>query len=413
MLKGREGFRFNLDIVITIIVVIWEEKGGFTVKKISLLGATGSIGLQTIDILQAHPDSFQLVAFSSGRNMEKTREIIHVLKRKPELVSVQKEEDARTLAAEFPEISFTYGSKGLVEVATHSSATVLVNAVLGSVGLEATLAAIQKGKTIAIANKETLVTAGHLVMAEAKKYNVPILPVDSEHSAIFQSMNGENPKQIERIILTASGGSFRDKTREELRGVTVEDALNHPNWSMGAKITIDSATMMNKGLEVIEAHVLFNMPYDKINVLLHRESIIHSMVEYHDTSVIAQLGTPDMRVPIQYALSYPDRLPLIGGKRLNLAEIGQLHFKEVDFDRFRALKLAYEAGRTGGTILTAMNAANEAAVAAFLQGKIQFLQIEEIIERVMNEHQNSLLPDLETILHVDIETRKIVQGMVR
>lgn len=380
-------------------------------KKISLLGATGSIGIQTIDILQGHPESFQLVAFSSGRNIDKTRDIIQALQ--PDLVSVQNEEDARMLATEFPKVQFTFGSKGLVEVATHPEASVLVNAVLGSIGLEATLAAIQQGKTIAIANKETLVTAGHLVMAEAKKYNVPILPVDSEHSAIFQSMNGENPKQIERLILTASGGSFRDKTREQLKGVTVEDALNHPNWSMGAKITIDSATMMNKGLEVIEAHVLFNMPFDKIDVVLHRESIIHSMVEYHDTSVIAQLGTPDMRVPIQYALSYPDRLPLVGGKRLNLAQIGQLHFKEVDFDRFRALKLAYDAGRTGGTLLTAMNAANESAVAAFLQGKIQFLQIEELIERVMMEHNNILLPDLETILHVDSETRKIVSNMVK
>jgi len=381
------------------------------VKKISLLGATGSIGIQTIDILNAHPESFQLVAISSGRNIDKTREIIKALR--PELVSVQNEEDARALSSEFPQISFTFGRQGLVEVATHPEASVLVNAVLGSVGLEATLAAIQKGKTIAIANKETLVTAGHLVMAEAKKYNVPILPVDSEHSALFQSMNGENPKQIERLILTASGGSFRDKTREELRGVTVEDALNHPNWSMGAKITIDSATMMNKGLEVIEAHVLFNMPYDKIDVLLHRESIIHSLVEYCDTSVIAQLGTPDMRVPIQYALSYPDRLPLHNSQRLNLAQIGQLHFKEVDLNRYRALKLAYDAGQAGGTMLTAMNAANEAAVAAFLQGKIQFLQIEELIERVMMEHNNILLPDLETILHVDSETRKIVLNMVK
>lgn len=380
-------------------------------KKISLLGATGSIGIQTIDILQAHPESFQLVAFSSGRNIEKTRDIIQLLH--PELVSVQTEEDAKILAVQFPQIHFTFGKQGLVDVATHPDATVLVNAVLGSVGLEATLAAIRQRKTIAIANKETLVTAGHLVMAEAKKYGVPILPVDSEHSALFQSMNGENPKQIERLILTASGGSFRDKTRAQLKGVTVEDALNHPNWSMGAKITIDSATMMNKGLEVIEAHVLFDMPYDKIDVLLHRESIIHSMVEFHDTSVIAQLGTPDMRVPIQYALSYPDRLPLQHGQRLNLEQIGKLHFQEVDFERYRALKLAYDAGQAGGTMLTVMNAANEAAVAAFLQGKIQFLQIEELIERTMLEHHNVLLPDLETILHVDAETRKIVANMVK
>ena len=380
-------------------------------KKISLLGATGSIGIQTIDIITAQPEKFQLVAFSAGRNIEKAREIITQLK--PELVSMQEEADAISLSKEFPHITFTYGQKGLVDVATHPNTTVLVNAVLGSVGLESTLAAIRMSKMIAIANKETLVTAGHLVMAEARKYGAPILPVDSEHSALYQSMNGENPKAISRLILTASGGSFRDKTRAELEGVTVKDALNHPNWSMGAKITIDSATMMNKGLEVIEAHVLFNMPYDNIDVLLHRESIIHSMVEYHDTSVMAQLGTPDMRVPIQYALSYPDRYPLIGGQRLNLAQIGKLHFKEVDFDRFRALKLAYDAGRAGGTVLTAMNAANEAAVALFLQEKITFLQIEEIIERVMNEHNNILVPDLETILHVDAETRNIVLNMVK
>lgn len=380
-------------------------------KKISLLGATGSIGWQTYDILKDQRDAFQLVAFSSGRNIEKTREMIETLK--PELVSVQLEEDACSLAKEYPQIQFTFGAKGLVEVATHPESTVLVNAVLGSVGLESTLAAIRMGKTIAIANKETLVTAGHLVMAEAKKHKATILPVDSEHSAIFQSMNGENPKNIERLIITASGGSFRDKTRDQLKHVTVADALNHPNWSMGAKITIDSATMMNKGLEVIEAHVLFDMPYDKIDVLLHRESIIHSLVEYHDTSVIAQLGTPDMRVPIQYALSYPDRIPLHNGQRLNLAQIGQLHFQEMDFERYPALRLAYEAGRMGGTILTAMNAANEAAVASFLQGKITFLEIDETIERVMQAHQNIAVPDLQTILHVDSETRKIVLDMVK
>ena len=387
------------------------KRGQFVVKKISLLGATGSIGWQTYDILKEQHNAFQLVAFSSGKNIEKTRGMIEALK--PELVSVQREEDALTLAKEYPQIQFSFGEKGLIEVATHPDSTVLVNAVLGSVGLESTLAAIRMGKTVAIANKETLVTAGHLVMAEAKKYNVTILPVDSEHSAIFQSMNGENPKNIERLIITASGGSFRDKSRDELKHVTVADALNHPNWSMGAKITIDSATMMNKGLEVIEAHVLFDMPYDKIDVLLHRESIIHSLVEYHDTSVIAQLGTPDMRVPIQYALSYPDRMPLHNGQRLNLAQIGQLHFQEMDFERYPALRLAYEAGRTGGTILTAMNAANEAAVAAFLQGKITFLEIDETIERVMQAHNNILVPDLQTILQVDGETRKTVLDMVK
>lgn len=380
-------------------------------KHISLLGATGSIGLQTIDILKEHPDEFKLVAFSAGRNMEKTKEILREFQ--PSLVSVQREEDALALKKEFSTIDFTYGSRGLIDVATHTDANVLVNAVLGSVGLESTLEAIKQQKTIALANKETLVTAGHLVMAAARKFNSPILPVDSEHSALFQSMNGEKRNQISKLIITASGGSFRDKTREDLADVTIKDALNHPNWSMGAKITIDSATMMNKGLEVIEAHVLFEMPYDDIEVVLHRESIIHSMVEFHDTSIMAQLGTPDMRVPIQYALTFPNRLPRKNAKRLNLIEIGKLHFEEMDMTRFRALQLAYDAGRAGGTMTTVLNAANEAAVALFLDEKISFLQIEELIERAMNKHQVISSPDLETILNVDVETRKAIQNMLK
>ena len=380
-------------------------------KHITLLGATGSIGLQTIDIIREHPQEFKLVAFSAGRNLDKTREIIREFR--PALVSVQDENDAILLKKEFPSIELAYGSKGLIDVATHPDASVLVNAVLGSVGLESTLEAIKQQKTIALANKETLVTAGHLVMAAAAKYNSPILPVDSEHSALFQSMNGEKRSQVSRLILTASGGSFRDRTRQELENVTIQDALNHPNWSMGAKITIDSATMMNKGLEVIEAQVLFDMSYDNIEVVLHRESIIHSMVEFHDTSVMAQLGTPDMRVPIQYALSYPDRLPRKQAKRLNLVEIGKLHFEEMNLERFRALKLAYDAGRAGGSMTTVLNAANEAAVASFLNGDIRFLQIEEIIERVMDKHDVISTPDLETILHVDAITRKAVQNMVK
>ncbi|MGB3260937.1 1-deoxy-D-xylulose-5-phosphate reductoisomerase [Paenisporosarcina sp.] len=380
-------------------------------KLISLLGATGSIGIQTIDIIREHPQQFKLVAFSAGRNLEKTKEIIREFN--PTLVSVQEEIDAISLKKEFPSIELAYGSKGLIEVATHPDASTLVNAVLGSVGLEATLEAIKQQKTIALANKETLVTAGHLVMAAAQKYKARILPVDSEHSALFQSMNGEKKNQVSKLILTASGGSFRDRTREELENVTIQDALNHPNWSMGAKITIDSATMMNKGLEVIEAQVLFDMPYDDIEVVLHRESIIHSMVEFHDTSVMAQLGTPDMRVPIQYALSYPDRLPRNNAKRLNLVEIGKLHFEEMNFERFHALKLAYDAGRAGGTMTTVLNAANEAAVALFLNGEIHFLQIEECIERVMDKHSVITSPDLETILHVDAITRKAVRNMVK
>ncbi len=380
-------------------------------KHISLLGATGSIGIQTLDIIKEHPEEFNLVAFSVGRNLNKAREILRDFK--PSLVSVQDESDSRVLQQEFPKIQFTHGSKGLVEVATHSDTSVLVNAVLGSVGLESTLEAIKQQKTIALANKETLVTAGHLVMAAAEKYQTSILPVDSEHSALFQSMNGEDRSEISKLILTASGGSFRDKTREELANVTIKDALNHPNWSMGAKITIDSATMMNKGLEVIEAHVLFNIPYDDIEVVLHRESIIHSMVEFQDTSIMAQLGTPDMRVPIQYALSYPNRLPRKNAKRLNLVEIGKLHFEEMNMKRFQALKLAYDAGRAGGTMTTVLNAANEAAVALFLGERISFLEIEEMIERIMDEHQVVSKPDLETILHVDAETRKAIQNMVK
>ncbi|MFJ8261502.1 1-deoxy-D-xylulose-5-phosphate reductoisomerase [Rummeliibacillus sp. NPDC094406] len=380
-------------------------------KSISLLGATGSIGLQTLDIVREHADEFEIVAFAAGKNIEITKDIIREFK--PKLVSVQLEKDAHTLSKEFSHIDFTYGTKGLVDIATFSEANVLLNAVLGSIGLEATLAAIREKKAIAIANKETLVTAGHLVMSEAKKYGAPILPVDSEHSALWQSMQGENRKSISRLVLTASGGSFRDKTREELENVTIKEALNHPNWSMGAKITIDSATLMNKGLEVIEASVLYDMPYDKIDVLIHRESIIHSMVEYHDTSIMAQLGTPDMRTPIQYALSYPERLPRLAAERLDLAQIGQLHFENVDLNRFRCLDFAYQAGKMGGTILTVMNAANEAAVAAFLQGEIKFLEIEDIIEKMMNDHMNIQHPDLETILHVDKETRKTVQSMLK
>jgi len=379
-------------------------------KYISLLGATGSIGTQTLDIIKEHPEQFRLVSMSIGRNLELAREIIKDFK--PELVSTLEKSAAENLQADFPGTRFVFGQDGLIETAVYHKANILVNAVIGSVGLTPTLQAIKEGKTIAIANKETLVTAGHLVIEEAKRHQVPLLPVDSEHSAIFQALQGEKEKNIEKLILTASGGSFRDRTRDELADVTVEDALNHPNWSMGAKITIDSATMMNKGLEVIEAHWLFSMSYDKIDVLMHKESIIHSMVEFHDSSVIAQLGTPDMRVPIQFALSYPDRLPLLSGNRLNLAEIGQLHFRKMDLERFRCLKYAYEAGRAGGTMPTVLNAANEAAVAAFLERKITFLQIEDLIERALSIHKNIKDPDLASIQEADMETRKFVESLI-
>ncbi|MBY0120660.1 1-deoxy-D-xylulose-5-phosphate reductoisomerase [Bacillus sp. S/N-304-OC-R1] len=379
-------------------------------KNISLMGATGSIGTQTLDIIKEHPEEFRLVAMATGKNIDLTRKIIHDFQ--PELVSVSDRSSAKVLEAEFPNISFTYGNDGLTEVAVYHKADILVNAVIGSIGLTPTLQAIKEKKTIAIANKETLVTAGHLVMAEAKKNQVALLPVDSEHSAIFQALQGEKEKNIEKLILTASGGSFRDCSRQELENVTVNEALNHPNWSMGAKITIDSATMMNKGLEVIEAHWLFSMEYDNIEVLLHKESIIHSMIELHDSSIIAQLGTPDMRVPIQYALTYPDRLPLPTANRLNLAEIGKLHFQKMDMDRFRCLRYAFEAGKSGGTMPTVLNAANEAAVAAFLEGKASFLQIEELIESALSIHKNISNPNLLEIQEVDMETRKYVNSLI-
>jgi 1-deoxy-D-xylulose-5-phosphate reductoisomerase len=379
-------------------------------KLISLLGATGSIGQQTLDVILQHPNRFKLVAMSVGKNIDLARKII--MEHKPELVATAEKSGFDTLKADFPQINFTYGDEGLTEVATYKKAEILVNAVLGSVGLYPTLQAIEAKKTIAIANKETLVTAGHLVMEAAARNKVALLPVDSEHSAIFQSLQGENSKNIERLILTASGGSFRDKSREELEGVTVKEALNHPNWSMGAKITIDSATMMNKGLEVIEAHWLFSMPYENISVLLHKESIIHSMIEFHDSSIMAQLGTPDMRVPIQYALTYPDRYPLHTSKRLNLAEIATLHFNEMDFERFRCLAFAYEAGKKGGTLPSVLNAANEVAVAGFLAGKIKFLEIEEIIEKALLAHDNISNPSLATIQEVDSETRQFVSSLL-
>ncbi|EMT46866.1 1-deoxy-D-xylulose-5-phosphate reductoisomerase [Anoxybacillus flavithermus] len=378
-------------------------------RAISLLGATGSIGMQTLDVIRAHRDAFCLVAFSAGRNIEQARMIIEQFS--PKIVCVAQKEDADMLQREYiGRVRIVSGEDGLVEVATVEEADIVVNAVVGSVGLVPTLKAIEAGKTIALANKETLVTAGHLVMKHAAAHGVPILPVDSEHSAIFQCLQGEKQKNVECIILTASGGSFRDRTREQLQHVTVEEALKHPNWSMGAKITIDSATMMNKGLEVIEAHWLFHLPYEQIHVLLHKESIIHSMVQFHDGSVIAQLGTPDMRVPIQYALTYPDRFPL-HIERLNLAEVATLHFQKVDMDRFRCLQFAYEAGKIGGTMPTVLNAANEEAVAAFLAGKISFLAIEQYIEQAMERHVPIADPDLDTIRMIDRETRQFVKSL--
>ncbi|MFR9295150.1 MAG: 1-deoxy-D-xylulose-5-phosphate reductoisomerase [Turicibacter sanguinis] len=377
-------------------------------KNIYLLGATGSIGTQTLDVIRMHPEAFRLIAFSSGRNIELTKQIIEEFQ--PAYVSVMEEESAMTLEALYPNVEFGYGAQGLESVATYQTdlggEDFVVTAVMGSVGLLPTLKAIEMGRNIGIANKETLVTAGHLVMEKAKQHGVKLLPVDSEHSAIYQCLQGEDAKAIKKLIITASGGSFRDYTREMLKEVTLEQALNHPNWSMGAKITIDSATMMNKGLEVIEAHWLFDMPYERIETILHRQSIIHSMVEFEDTSIIAHLGTPDMRIPIQFAMSYPERMDLKQGKSLNLAEVGTFEFNPMDFERFPCLKMAYEAGMQGGSCPTVLNAANEAAVDLFLRNKISFLEIETVVAEALNKHQKIDHPSLEQILQLDQEVRR-------
>ncbi|MEG6587831.1 1-deoxy-D-xylulose-5-phosphate reductoisomerase [Paenibacillus barengoltzii] len=378
-------------------------------KKIALIGSTGSIGTQTLDVIRAYPREFRLEGLAAGSNLKLFAEQVHEFR--PRKASVATKELADRIRPELPEgVELYYGEQGLVEVAAGTDADTVVTAIVGSAGLPATLAAIEEGKHIALANKETLVTAGHLVTEMAQRKGVALLPVDSEHSAIFQCLNGEYKQEVRQITLTASGGSFRDLTREQLREVTVEDALKHPNWSMGAKITIDSATMVNKGLEVIEAHWLFGLPFEQIGVLLHPESIIHSFVEYRDGSVIAQLGTPDMRVPIQYALTYPHRWPS-AAKRLSLAEIGKLHFREMDFERFPCLRLAYECGKIGGTATSVYNAANEVAVARFLKGEIPFLQIEAIIETALAEHEVQFHPDLETIREADRWARALAETL--
>lgn len=374
-------------------------------KKISILGSTGSIGTQTLDVVRMHPEEFQIEGLSAGSNVELL--IQQARAYRPRKVSVSRKEDVDYVRLHVPEgTEVYYGNEGLIEVAAGTDADTVITAVMGSVGLTSTLAAIREGKQIGLANKETLVTAGHLVTALAQEKQVQIIPVDSEHSAIFQCLNGEQLREVKQITLTASGGSFRDLTRQQLQNVTVEDALKHPNWSMGSKITIDSATMVNKGLEVIEARWLFDLPYEKINVLLHPESIIHSFVEFQDTSMIAQMGNPDMRVPIQYALTYPQRLPSPASS-LSLSEIGTLHFKEMDMERFPCLQLAYECGKIGGTATTAFNAANEVAVARFLKGDISFLKIEEIIARILESHNSIPEPDLEQIEQVDQQVRDI------
>jgi 1-deoxy-D-xylulose-5-phosphate reductoisomerase len=368
-------------------------------KRIAILGSTGSIGTQTLDVIAHEPERFQVEALSGGYNIALLIE--QVKQFRPKLVSAATKELANELAIHIPSgTRVVYGEEGLLEVAAGTDADFVVTALVGSQGLRPTLAAIDAGKNIGLANKETLVSAGHIVMDAVKRKGVSLLPIDSEHSAIYQCLNGERRENIAKIIITASGGSFRNRTRQELQGVTVEQALQHPNWSMGAKITIDSATMVNKGLEVIEAQWLFNLDYDRIGVLIHPESVIHSYVEFVDNSIIAQLGNPDMRIPIQYALTYPERIQT-PTKPLNLAEIGKLHFREMDFVRYPCLRMAYECGRLGGTATTVFNAANEIAVDRFLKGDLTFLQIEEVIEGTLQLHKNSSNPTLEEIQEMD------------
>lgn len=375
-------------------------------KYITVLGVTGSIGMQSVDVVKNNPDKFSIIAMSAGHNIDKVEEILSIISVK--YICVINKVDCDYLQSKYPNLNVCYGEDGLIKIATLPEVNLVLNAIVGFAGLIPTIKAIEAKKDIALANKETLVVAGHIISNLVNKYGVKLLPVDSEHSAIFQALNGEDDKAIKRILLTASGGSFRDKTRDELVGVSVKDALNHPNWSMGAKITIDSATMFNKGLEVIEAKWLFNVEYDQIEVLIHPQSIVHSMVEFCDTSIIAQLGNPDMRLPIQYALTYPSRDCLINSSSLDFTTLKTLTFDKPDFNRFKALKLAYDAGKIGGSMPCVLNAANEVAVSAFLSNEIEFLKIEELVEKAIKQHRVIKNPDLDQLLEVDKLTREFV-----
>lgn len=372
-------------------------------KRLTILGATGSIGTQTLDVVRHNRQDFEVVAMTASVNVQKMAELI--LEFSPSYAVMKNEEKAKELEALIPHSDCTvlYGMEGFVEVSTLPQTEVVVAAMVGMIGLRPVMEAIRAGKDIALANKETLVTAGHIIMPLAKEYGVSLLPVDSEHSAIFQCLNGEKKSQIETIYLTASGGPFRHYTKEQLEGVTVEQALAHPNWFMGPKITIDSATMINKGLEIIEAKWLFDVDLDQIHVLVQPQSIIHSMVGFRDGAVMAQMGTPDMRLPIQYALYYPDR-NMLGGERLDFEKIAEIHFEKPNTDALRGIPLAVEACRTGGSMLTVMNAANEYAVAKFLNKDIGFLQIYDMIEYAMKKHHTIANPDLAQILETEKET---------
>ncbi|URZ00720.1 1-deoxy-D-xylulose-5-phosphate reductoisomerase [Clostridium felsineum] len=380
-------------------------------KNISILGATGSIGTQTLDVIRHDSESFKLLAISAYRNFEKIIEIINEFK--PELV-VMIDESAYNKVLEYcKENNITtevkLGYEALNEVATYNETDIVVTSVVGMIGLIPTLKAIESGKDIALANKETLVVAGEIVTKEAEKYGVNILPVDSEHGAIFQCLQGNKYEDINKILLTASGGPFRGKNFDELNNVTLSDALNHPKWNMGKKITIDSATLMNKGLEVIEAHWLFKVNYEKIQVLVHPQSIVHSMVQYKDGSVIAQLGPTDMRLPIQYALNYPVRKEAIATP-IDFFSIPNLHFEKPDMETFKCLKFAYEAGKSGGIMPAVLNSANEYAVDLFLNSKIKFTKIQELIEDALNHFENVNNINAHTIINKSNEVTEYLKG---
>ena len=368
-------------------------------RSIAIIGSTGSIGTQTLDVVRANAD-IRVAALAAGDNIKLLEKQVREFR--PELVSVKSEDKAKALAAALSDFNckITYGMDGLIETATCEKAELVVTAIVGMIGIRPTIEAIKAGKDIALANKETLVTAGHLIMQLAQEYHVRILPVDSEHSAIFQCLHGEQENKIAKLLITASGGPFRGKTRKELEHVTVEDALKHPNWSMGRKITIDSATLVNKGLEVIEARWLFDVMPENIEVVVQPQSIIHSMVEFEDGAIKAQLGTADMRLPIQYALYYPERRNL-SGDRLDFSKISGILTEQPDRETFRGLDLAYNAIETGGSMPTVLNAANECAVAMFLNGDIKFLQIYDIIEACMKAHTVIGNPTLEEILDTE------------
>ena len=378
-------------------------------QKIAILGSTGSIGTQTLDIVSQNPDDLQVVAMSCGSNIDLFEKQIR--KYKPSLVSVGNEKLASDLKTRLSDIDIDvrFGMDGLIAVATAEEADTVVTAVVGMIGVQPTIAAINAKKTIALANKETLVTAGHIIMPLAKEKGVSILPVDSEHSAIFQSLNGERHNKISKILLTASGGPFRGKTLDDLENVTLADALKHPNWSMGAKITIDSATMINKGLEVMEAKWLFGVNLNQVEVVVHPQSILHSAVEFMDGAVIGQMGTPDMRLPILYALFYPNRKTLYA-EPLDLFKVGTLTFEKPDMETFYGLSLAYDAMDAGGNVPTVFNAANEKAVAKFLDNKIKFLEITEIVSEAMINVDFIPNPTIEQVLETEQMTYDFIEG---